>query len=134
MSVSGGAEWLTPHPDAYRRLLDLAPSPSNGIEFCQGTVAEMAGADVYDAIREYVSRGKVFYVHFRNVRGKVPNYREVFLDEGDVDMIRALRIYRECGYDGVLIPDHTPGTSCKAPWHAGMAYALGYVRAAMAML
>ena len=58
----------------------------------------------------------------------------MFLDEGDVDMIEALRLYRDCDFDGVLIPDHTPATTCAAPWHAGMAYALGYMRAAMTML
>ncbi len=94
----------------------------------------MQGADVYDAIRRYASEGKICYVHFRNVRGKVPNYEEVFIDEGDVDMLTALRIYHECGYDGVFIPDHTPHTSCAAPWHAGIAYALGYMRAAMTMV
>jgi mannonate dehydratase len=125
---------LITHPDHYRRLLDIVPSKANGIEFCQGTITEMPGADVYDAIRRYASEGKIGYVHFRNVRGKAPNYREVFLDEGDVDMIRALKVYQEAGYDGVFIPDHTPRTSCAAPWHAGMAYALGYMRAAMTML
>ena len=64
-------------------------------------------------------------------RGKVPHYQEVFVDEGDLDMIRALATLRRVGYDGVLIPDHTPEMSCDAPWHAGMAYALGYMKAAM---
>ena len=134
LPVLRGTARLITHPDAYRRLLDIVPSRCNGIEFCQGTVSEMQGGDVYAAIRQYVSEGKICYVHFRNVRGKVPNYREVFLDEGDVDMIETLRIYRECGYDGVLIPDHTPRTACDAPWHAGMAYALGFMRAAMMAL
>jgi len=65
------------------------------------------------------------------VKGKVPEYYEVFVDEGDIDMIRALAVLRDVGYDGVLIPDHTPHLSCGAPWHAGMAYALGYMKAAM---
>ncbi|HEY64369.1 MAG TPA: TIM barrel protein [Caldilineae bacterium] len=132
--VLRGTARLITHPDHYQRLLDIVPSYYNGVEFCQGTIAEMPGADVYEAIRRYASAGKICYVHFRNVRGKAPNYREVFIDEGDVDMIRALRIYKECGYDGVLIPDHTPQTSCAAPWHAGMAYALGYMRAALTMI
>lgn len=129
-----GTGRLITHPDHYRRLLDLVPSHYNGLEFCQGTISEMQGADVYAAIRRYASEGKICYVHFRNVQGKVPNYREVFLDEGDVDMIRALQIYAESGYQGVLIPDHTPNTSCAAPWHAGIAWALGYMKAAMKML
>jgi mannonate dehydratase len=134
LPVLRGTARLITHPDHYRRLLDIVPSHYNGIEFCQGTITEMPGANVYDAIRRYASEKKICYVHFRNVRGKVPNYREVFLDEGDADMIAALRIYKECGYDGVFIPDHTPHTSCAAPWHAGMAYALGYMRAAMTMV
>ena len=91
----------------------------------------MQGSDVYEAIRRFASQRKICYVHFRNVRGKVPNYDEVFLDEGDVDMIKALRVYYENDFDGVFIPDHTPHTSCDAPWHAGMAYALGYMRATL---
>jgi mannonate dehydratase len=55
----------------------------------------------------------------------------VFVDEGDVDMLRLLKILHTNGYEGVLIPDHTPQMTCAAPWHAGMAYAMGWMRAAM---
>jgi mannonate dehydratase len=127
-----GTGRLITHPDHYQRLLDIVPSAHNGLEFCQGTIAEMRDADVLGAIRQYSHR--IGYVHFRNVRGKVPNYVETFLDEGDVDMLDALRVYRDSGYEGVLIPDHTPSTACAAPWHAGMAFALGYMRSAMNML
>jgi mannonate dehydratase len=134
LPVLRGTARLITHPDCYQRLLDIVPSRSNGIEFCQGTISEMPRADVYEAIRRYASQGKIGYVHFRNVRGKAPNYHEVFIDEGDVDMVRALRIYKECGFEGVLIPDHTPQMSCAAPWHAGMAFAIGYMKAAISML
>ena len=43
-------------------------------------------------------------------------------------MARALRLYYKHGFDGVLIPDHSPAMACDAPWHAGMAYALGWMR------
>jgi mannonate dehydratase len=130
-----GAARLVYKPELYQRLLDIAPSPANALEFCQGTIAEMQGEmDVYEAIDRYAGQGRIAYVHFRNVRGKVPNYREVFIDEGDVDTIRALRLYHRHGYDGVLIPDHTPQVECAAPWHAGMAYALGYLKAAITMI
>lgn len=122
---------LVYQPRLYQQLLDLVPSHYNALEFCQGTTAEMAEGDVYEAIYRYSSQGKIAYVHFRKVRGKMPEYREVFLDEGDVDMFRALRIYARNGFDGVFIPDHTPLMACGAPWHVGMAYALGYMRAAM---
>jgi len=130
-----GTGRLVYKPEHYQRLLDLVPSRCNTAEFCQGTVAEMDGdMDVYRAIETYAAQGKIGYVHLRNVKGKVPNYYETFIDDGDVDMVRALRLYHENGYDGVLIPDHTPEMACAAPWHAGMAYALGWMRAVIGML
>lgn len=127
-----GTARLVHQPRLYQRLLDLKPSPSNALEFCQGTIAEMTEGSVYEAIEQYAPQGAIGYVHFRNVRGKVPRYEERFIDEGDVDMVRCLRLYRKHGYEGVIIPDHTPQMSCAAPWHAGMAFALGYLKGAMA--
>ena len=109
----------------YQRLLDIAPSSSNALEFCVGTIAEMSEGDVYDAVDRYSRQGRIAYVHLRNVRGKVPAYREAFIDDGDVDMFRLLRILKRNGYEGVVIPDHTPQMTCSAPWHAGMAHAPG---------
>lgn len=122
---------LVNQPWKYQRVLDLRPSAANSLEFCLGSLQEMREGNVYDAISDYGRQGKIAYVHFRNVRGKVPKYQEVFVDEGDLDMVRAIQCLRDVGYDGVLIPDHTPEMSCGAPWHAGMAYALGYMRGAM---
>lgn len=126
-----GAARLVNQPHKYQRMLDLVPSPASQLEFCLGSLQEMREGSVYDAIEHYGRQGKIAYVHFRNVRGKVPYYEEVFVDEGDLNMIQALRTLRDVGYDGVLIPDHTPEMTCAAPWHAGMAYALGYIKAAM---
>lgn len=126
-----GTARLVNQPDKYQRVIDLDPSPSNALEFCLGSLQEMQQGDVYDAIRHYGQQKRIAYVHFRNVRGKVPFYQEVFVDEGDLDMIRVVQALRDVGYDGVVIPDHTPEMSCGAPWHAGMAYALGYIRAAI---
>ena len=91
----------------------------------------MSEGDIYDAVETYSRQNKIGYIHFRNVRGKAPFYREAFVDDGDVDMLRVIRLLKKNGFDGVLIPDHTPQMSCAAPWHAGMAYALGYMRAAL---
>ncbi len=134
MPTLRGTARLVYQPDYYQRVLDLKPSSSNGLEFCLGSIAEMAEGDVYEAVDRYSRQGKIGYVHFRNVRGKVPRYQEVFVDEGDIDMIRVLRILKRNGYDGVVIPDHTPQMACAAPWHAGMAFALGYMRAAMTII
>ncbi|MSR64925.1 MAG: D-mannonate dehydratase [Verrucomicrobiae bacterium] len=129
-----GQPRLVYQPGLYQRLLDLKPSPSNTLEFCLGSIAEMTEGNIYDAVEQYSRQGKLAYIHFRNIRGKVPYYRETFVDEGDVDMIRVLRILKKNGFDGVLIPDHTPQMSCDAPWHAGMAFALGWMRAALQVI
>jgi mannonate dehydratase len=129
-----GTARLVYEANLYDRLLALRTSPNSMLEFCLGTLGEMKDTDIYQAVDKYSAMGKIAYIHFRNVRGKVPRYYEVFIDEGDVDMIRILKILRDNHYQGVLIPDHTPKLECDAPWHAGMAYALGYMRGAMRVL
>lgn len=125
---------LVNQPSLYQKLLDIYPSRSNALEFCLGTLQEMTEGDIYDTIDQYSKQDAVGYVHFRNVKGKVPNYQEVFVDEGDIDMIRAMRIFKKNNYNGIFIPDHTPQLACNAPWHAGMAYALGYMKALLAVI
>jgi mannonate dehydratase len=126
-----GQPRLVYQPRLYQKLLDLKPSRANALEFCVGTLAEMTEGDVYDAVETYSRQRKIAYVHLRNVRGKVPYYHETFIDDGDVDIRRVIQILRRNGFEGVIIPDHAPQMSCSAPWHAGMAYALGFLRAAL---
>jgi mannonate dehydratase len=125
---------LVYQPGMYQRVIELNPSPANGLEFCLGTLAEMTEGDLYQAVDDYSRQGRLAYVHFRNVHGKVPHYRETFVDDGDIDMIRVLKILKKNRFEGVIIPDHTPQMTCSAPWHAGMAYALGYLKAALQAL
>jgi mannonate dehydratase len=134
MPTMRGQPRLVYQPHLYQRLLDLHASPSSALEFCLGSLAEMTEGDIYQTVDQYSRQGKLAYVHFRNVKGKVPHYRETFVDDGDIDMLRVLRILKQNKFDGVLIPDHTPQMTCAAPWHAGMAYALGYMRAALQAL
>jgi mannonate dehydratase len=104
------------------------------LELCVGTTAEMTEGNVYDAVDSYSRQRKIAYLHLRNVTGKVPHYKETFIDEGDVDMIRILYILERNHFDGAIIPDHTPQMSCAAPWHAGMTHALGFILAVKAIL
>lgn len=129
-----GQPRLVYQPRLYQRLLDLHPSPSNALEFCVGTLAEMTEGDIYEVVDTYSRQGKLAYVHLRNVRGKVPYYRETFIDDGDVDIPRVMRILKSNGYSGTIIPDHAPQMASAAPWHSGMAYALGYMRASLQAL
>lgn len=131
MPTIRGTPRLVYQPHLYQKLIDLSPSPANQLEYCLGSLAEMTDDDIYTATESYLAQNRIAYVHFRNVRGKVPHYKETFVDDGDIDMLRIVRILYRGGFKGVLIPDHAPQMACAAPWHAGMAFALGYMRAAM---
>lgn len=114
--------------DSIERFLDAVDSPSNGFTFCQGTVTEM-GVDVIDAIRRIGGRGRIHHVHFRAVRGSVPHYVETFIDEGDVDMLEAMRAYKEVNYTGSLVSDHTPQIPDELPGgKIGRSFSHGYIR------
>jgi len=124
-----GTARLVNEPAKYDRLLQIVDSPVNGLEFCIGSLAEMPAGDIYATTRHFARLNKIAYVHFRNVRGKVPRYEETFVDDGDVDMSEIARILRDADYEGVLVPDHVPELACPAPWHAGHAYTVGFMRA-----
>jgi len=125
---------LVYQPQLYQKLIDLKPSPRNALEFCVGTLAEMTEGNIYDTVDTYSRQGKLGYVHLRNVREKVPHYKETFIDDGEVDILKVMRILKRNNFKGVMIPDHAPQMSCAAPWHAGMAYALGYMRAGLQII
>ncbi len=129
-----GQPRLVYQPHMYQRLLDLAPSPNNCLEMCLGTMAEMTEGDIYESVERYSGQRRVAYIHFRNVTGKAPFYRETFIDDGDVDMVRILSILNRSGFDGVVIPDHAPQMTSSAPWHVGMAHTLGFLRGALMAL
>jgi mannonate dehydratase len=129
-----GQPRLVWQPTLYQKLIDLKPSRCNALEFCVGTIAEMKDGDVYEAVDSYSAQQRLGYVHLRNVRGKVPVYQETFIDDGDVDVLRVLEILRKNNFTGVVIPDHAPQMSCAAPWHAGMAYALGFLQAGLKVI
>jgi D-mannonate dehydratase len=110
---------------------DVHPSQSNALEFCLGSLSEMTEGDIYQVTEKHAKVSDIAYVHFRNVTGRMPNYQETFVDDGD--MVRVISILDDAGYDGVIIPDHTPLMTSDAPWRAGMAYAMGYMRALQSM-
>jgi mannonate dehydratase len=125
----GGAARIVSTLDQYERIFGLMPSDSNAMLFCQGCVAEM-GVDVYEAIGRMGAQSKIVYVHFRNVKGSGRYFEEVFVDEGDVDMLEAMQTYKEAGFEGPFMMDHTPripGDENGA--RAGHALATGYIRA-----
>lgn len=118
--------------ESYQRVLDAVPSPYNGLEFCQGTVIEFAdvgGARLPEVIRHFGRQKKIFFVHFRNIKGKFPKFDEVFQDDGDADSYEAIKAYLEVGFDGPIRPDHSPRIAGDTKGRVGMAYSVGYMRA-----
>ena len=125
----GGIPQLLRSFESYKRLIEIYPSDSNGIEFCQGTFSEMKD-DIYEMIDYFAARKKILYVHFRNVSSKVPNFYEEFVNTGYVDMYKAMKIYHKHNFDGFFIDDHVPHTHGDTPWgHRGRAFANGYIQA-----
>ncbi|MCL4535943.1 MAG: mannonate dehydratase [Bacteroidetes bacterium] len=124
----GGVARIMRSPAAYRRAIEIVPSDYNGVCFCQGCFAEM-GADVFEEIRYFGSRKKIFFVHFRNIRGKLENFSEAFPDDGQMDMLRAMQAYAEVGFDGPMSPDHALHLVGDTDWgHRYWAYAVGYMK------
>jgi mannonate dehydratase len=120
------------NPDAFQRVIDIAPSPYNGITFCQGNFSAM-GADVPAEIRRFGKQGQIHFVHFRDVRGDPAKFEETFHDAGQTDMFATMRAYQEIGFEGPMRPDHVPTMAGEDNTHPGYEvlgrlYAIGYIK------
>jgi len=123
--------------EGLKRFIEIQPSAYHGLNFCQGTVSEMLqdpGREIFDVIRYFGMRRKIFNVHFRNIRGRFLNFQETFPDDGDVNMIQAMRVYKEIGYDGMIMPDHVPKIDGDAGGRQAFAFAFGYIQAVIQMV
>lgn len=130
-----GVETVLGSVDGLKRFIEITPSPYHGLNFCQGTVSEMLrkpGEEIFDVIRYFGKRGKIFNVHFRNIRGGFLNFQETFIDDGDVDMLKAMRVYKEIGYDGMMMPDHVPKIAGDVKSLQAFAFSFGYIKALIA--
>ncbi len=119
-------------PDAMQRVIDLVPSPMNGITLCQGCFAEM-GADLPAEIARFAAQKKLFFSHFRNLKGDRYHFTEMFHDDGDTDMYAAMKAYLDAGFDGPMRPDHVPTLEGDDNARAGYSllgrlFAVGYMR------
>ena len=135
----------TPNPDTplgglgYHRVIDAFPSRQVGYLYCCGTRAEAGGSSlVLDEINNYGRKGRLFMVHFRNVRGSLATARgfeETLLDDGDMNMFKLLLELKRVGFDGCLNPDHIPALEGdRGPTTGGLAYSVGYIKAMFAAL
>jgi mannonate dehydratase len=116
----------------YQRLLDIVPSPMNGITLCQGNFTLMTD-DLPGVIRKFGRQNKIFFVHFRDVRGTPEKFEETWHDEGKTDMLACMQAYKDIDFEGVLRPDHVPTVEGDSNENAGYSsfgrlYAIGYIR------
>ena len=117
-----------------KRFVELHENPYHGLNFCQGTVGEMLedpGREIYDVIDWFGRRGKLFNVHFRNIKGRRLDFMESFPDEGDMDMARSFAAYRAVGYQYMMMPDHVPTIDGRDPSGTAFAFCYGYIRGLM---
>jgi mannonate dehydratase len=117
---------------AFRRVLQIVPSPVNGITFCQANF-KLMGEDIQALVREFGGQGKIFFVHLRDVQGTGEHFHETFHDNGPTDMAQMLKLYHEVGFDGPIRPDHAPtlaNESNQSPGYAmqGKVFAIGYMK------
>lgn len=121
--------------DNYRRVMNIVPSPVNGVTFCQANF-KLMGEDIEALAKEWCSQKKIFFIHLRDVEGTKEHFRETFHDNGPTDMARMLKIYHEYGFDGAIRPDHAPtmeGDRGNASGYGivGKVLAIGYMKGLM---
>jgi mannonate dehydratase len=121
--------------DALQQAIDLVPSEYSGVTLCQGTLAT-AGEDIPAVIRRFGKQGKIFFAHFRDVRGTPEKFEETFHDDGKTDMLEAMKAYYDVGFDGPMRPDHVPtmeGEANANPGYEllGRLFGVGYMKGLM---
>jgi len=122
----------------FEKVMQIVPSPVNGVTFCQANFIAM-GENVYSLAEKWCKQRKVFFVHFRDIQGRAKNLRETFHDNGPTDMARLMRVYHESGFVGPMRPDHAPvvaGESNDRPGYMvqGNIFAFGYMRGILDMI
>jgi mannonate dehydratase len=130
VSGLGGIPRLFRNFENFARAMERHPSPMHGLDFCHGCWSEMrGGAGVVEAIRYFGERGRLFYVHFRDVVGAADDFTEVFLGDGNCDPAVVMRALRDSGFRGFIIDDHVPRMVNDTDWcHRGRAWSTGYLQ------
>jgi mannonate dehydratase len=119
--------------EGLQKFVQMHESPYHGLNLCQGTLSENLEnprEQLPDCIRWFGTRKKLFNIHFRNIRGHRGDFvAEMFPDEGDIDFVKMLKVYREVGYPYLLMPDHAPRVPGQPnAWRENFPFEFGYIR------
>jgi mannonate dehydratase len=127
----GGIPRLFRSFENFKRAMELVPSENHGLKLCLGCFSEMPETDVTEVVRYFGERDEIVFVHFRDVIGTYPSFKETFLDDdaSNFDELEAVRALRDVGFDGVVVPDHVPDVVGDTDWgHRSRAHAVAYLR------
>ncbi|MCL4857984.1 MAG: mannonate dehydratase [Caldilineaceae bacterium] len=131
----GGVARIMRNFEGFKRAMEVVDSPNHGLDFCVGSWSEMSPAECLKGLRYFAEQGKIFYVHFRDVLGTVPKFREAFIGEGNLDMFEVMAILKEAGFNGFLIDDHVPAMVGDSGWASrSRAFANGQMTAYLEIL
>jgi mannonate dehydratase len=118
--------------EGMKRFVGIRESPYHGLNLCLGTTGEMLQNprdEIHDVVRHFGRRGKIFNIHFRNIRGRRDSFQEVFPDEGDMEMPALMRTLKEVGYSYMVMPDHMPRHADDPRQDQAFAFGYGYIKA-----
>ena len=135
MESLGGVARIMNSFENFKRAMEYRDSPKLGLDFCMGCWSEMMGAGCLEAMEYFGPKGKIFYVHFRDVQGTVPKFQECFLGEGNVNLTRAILTLKKAGFTGFLIDDHVPTMVDDSQYgHRARALAIGHMSGLLAAI
>ncbi len=134
----GGVARLFYKPENFKRAFEIAKgNPAWSLDLCLGCCSEMPGGRdaVHEMIEFFGPKGRIAYIHFRDVQGTVPNFIECFLGEGNFNPAEVMQHLARTGFDGFILDDHVPQMDGDTPWnHRGRAHAVGYLQGLLNMV
>ena len=131
----GGVARIMRNFDAFNRAMTIGDSPNHGLDFCVGTWSELDPVECLRGLQHFCSQGKIVYVHFRDVLGTIPNFREAFIGEGNLNMFEVMGTLRKLGFSGFIIDDHVPTMTGDDGWCTkSRAFANGQMTTMLALL
>ena len=120
----------------YRRVMNIVPSPMNGVTF-DHSIFYLMGENIQALAKEWCRDRKIFYIHARNLKGNRYKFLETFQDNGAIDFGEMFQTYYDNGFRGPIRPDHDPTMDGEPNDHPGYEvlgkiFGIGYIKGIMA--